>query len=161
MSLEYLSAHGATIPAIGLGTWALRGSECARVVADAIAAGYRHIDTAASYGNESAVGEGIRAAGIDRNELFITTKVPESSLAGAACQRSVEASLARLGLDRVDLVLIHWPNRRMSAADMIKPLGDVRRRNAGPMCETSNSPAWLRVQRCSFMTPSAYWTGMS
>jgi 2,5-diketo-D-gluconate reductase B len=127
MSLEYLSAHGATIPAIGLGTWALRGSECARVVADAIAAGYRHIDTAASYGNESAVGEGIRAAGIDRSELFITTKVPESSLAGAACQRSVEASLARLGLDRVDLVLIHWPNRRMSAADMIKPLGDVRR----------------------------------
>src|SRR5437588_11272352 len=98
---------------MGLGTWALRGPECTRVVAEAIAAGYRHIDTAASYGNETAVGEGIRAAGIDRGELFVTTKVPENSLADGACQRAVEASLARLGLDQVDLVLIHWPNRPM------------------------------------------------
>ena len=104
MSLEYLSAHGATIPAIGLGTWALRGSECARVVADAIAAGYRHIDTAASYGNESAVGEGIRAAGIDRSELFITTKVAESSLAGAACQRELIV-VAHAADDRGDFPL--------------------------------------------------------
>jgi diketogulonate reductase-like aldo/keto reductase len=127
-ALKYLSAHGANIPLIGLGTWALGGSECARVVAEAIALGYRHIDTAASYGNESAVGEGMRASGTDRDKLFVTTKVPESSLGDGGCQRAVEASLSRLGLDRVDLVLIHWPNRRMSAADMIKPLGEVEHR---------------------------------
>ena len=138
MPLQYVSAHGATIPAIGLGTWALRGAECARVVAEAIAAGYRHIDTAASYGNEEAVGAGIRASGIDRAELFLTTKVPESSLAEGACQRSVEASLGRLGLDHVDLILIHWPNRRMSAAEMIKPLVDVKRRGLARHIGLSN-----------------------
>jgi diketogulonate reductase-like aldo/keto reductase len=70
--------------------------------------------------------------------LFITTKVPESSLADGACQRSVEASLARLGLDQVDLVLIHWPNRRMSAADMMKPLCDVKRRGLARHIGVSN-----------------------
>jgi diketogulonate reductase-like aldo/keto reductase len=135
---QYVSAHGAAIPAIGLGTWALRGAECARVVAEAIASGYRHIDTAASYGNEEAVGAGIGASGIDRKELFVTTKVPEGSLAEGACQRSVEASLARLGLAQVDLVLIHWPNRRMSAAEMMQPLCAVKRQGLARHIGVSN-----------------------
>ncbi len=113
---------------IGLGTWALRGRECAETVAAALAAGYRHVDTAASYGNETEVGEGIRAAGVERSAVFVTTKVPESSLADGACQRAIEASLGRLGLDQVDLVLIHWPSRRMRTADMIRPLCDAKRR---------------------------------
>jgi diketogulonate reductase-like aldo/keto reductase len=116
----------------------LRGTECARVVAEAIGVGYRHIDTAAGYGNEGAVGEGIRSSGIDRGELFITTKVPESSLSDGACQRAVEGSLARLRLDQVDLVLIHWPNRRMSAAEMIGPLGEVKRRGLARHIGVSN-----------------------
>ena len=126
--MHSVSANGAEIPAIGLGTWTLRGDACARTVAEAIRAGYRHIDTAVDYGNEAAVGEGIRASGVPRDALFVTTKIPAESLADGDSQRCVEASLRRLGLDRVDLVLIHWPSRRLSVAETIRPLNDAKRR---------------------------------
>ena len=96
------------MPKLGLGTWALAGEECARVVATAIGLGYRHIDTAEMYGNEAAVGEGIRASGVPREQVFVTTKVWWENLAHP--DRALEASLARLGFDYVDLFLIHWPN---------------------------------------------------
>ena len=78
--MQVVSAHGATIPVLGFGTWDLSGAECARAVADAIKIGYRHIDTAAGYRNEDKVGEGIRAGGIPRKDLFITTKVARRTL---------------------------------------------------------------------------------
>lgn len=123
-----ISSHGASIPAIGLGTYSLTGEAGASAVAAAIQAGYRHIDTAISYGNETEVGEGIRNAGIAREEIFVTTKIPSDQLEESAVLRAVEGSLTRLKLDHVDLLLIHWPSQSKSAATTIRALGAAKRR---------------------------------
>jgi diketogulonate reductase-like aldo/keto reductase len=138
IEMQTVSSHGAEIPAIGLGTWNIRGEWGARVAAEALAVGYRHIDTAASYGNEEAIGDGVRASGVPREEIFIVTKIPRESLADGASQRSIEGSLRRLGFDYVDLALIHWPNMRMSIADQIAPLNDVKRRGLARHIGLSN-----------------------
>lgn len=104
-----LLASGHEMPAIGLGTWPLRGGDAERAVASAIDIGYRLIDTAAKYENEDAVGRGIRSSGVAREELFITTKLRGSDMAGGDARGGLERSLAGLGLDYVDLYLIHWP----------------------------------------------------
>src|SRR5947209_14703957 len=96
-----LSAGAARIPFIGLGTWELRGKTCARMVAEALRLGYRHIDTAEMYDNETSVGEGLRASGIAREELFITTKVWPAHFAAAALERAARDSVARLQLASV------------------------------------------------------------
>ena len=92
-----VEANGARIPAVGLGTYRLMGEDCARAVARAIEVGYRHIDTATAYDNEEAVGAGLKAAGISRDEVFVTTKVWYSDLAPGDLERSAEASLKQLG----------------------------------------------------------------
>jgi diketogulonate reductase-like aldo/keto reductase len=122
-----VNANGAEIPAIGLGTWQLRGEEGAAAVKSALEAGYRHIDTAAMYGNEEAVGEGLRASGVARDEVFVTTKVWPEDLAPADLRRSAEASLKRLGLSQVDLLLIHWPNAAIPLAGTIRALCEAKR----------------------------------
>src|SRR3989337_1131322 len=100
------------MPAIGFGTmeFPVRAAE---LVAHAIAGGYRHIDTARKYGTEEQVGEGIRASGVVRDELFITTKVTELDAREADFLRSAETSLRALGLDQVDLLLVHWPQPKV------------------------------------------------
>ncbi len=100
---------GNRIPQIGLGTWPLNNQEAASVVATAIKAGYRHIDTADRYGNESGVGEGIRNSGIPREEIFVTTKLDGTYQGSDRAIEGLDVSLRRLGLDYVDLLLIHWP----------------------------------------------------
>jgi 2,5-diketo-D-gluconate reductase A len=100
---------GNRIPQIGLGTWPLNDAEVAPVVATAIAAGYRHIDTAYRYGNERGVGQGIRDSGFPREELFVTTKLDGAFQGGDRAIAGLDESLRRLGLDYVDLLLIHWP----------------------------------------------------
>jgi diketogulonate reductase-like aldo/keto reductase len=110
MPIPTVEAGGASIPCLGFGTWAARDEECARAVAWALEAGYRHIDTAASYENEAAVGQGIRASGVARDDIFLTTKVRPADADDGPLQRSAEASLKKLGLDRVDLLLLHWPS---------------------------------------------------
>ena len=100
---------GRTIPQLGLGTWPLRGEDAAVAVSTAIELGYRHVDTAAKYENEDGVGEGIRRSGIDRGELFITTKLDGGYQGDDRAIAGLRASLDRLGLDYVDLLLIHWP----------------------------------------------------
>jgi 2,5-diketo-D-gluconate reductase B len=127
--MEYVEANGARIPALGLGTWDLHGAVCAEVVDQALRLGYRHIDTAEMYGNETEVGEGLRASGVAREEAFITTKVWPDHLAPAALERAAKASLARLRLADVDLLLIHWPNPRIPLADTIGAL--CRMKEAG------------------------------
>ena len=107
--MSTIAAKGLKLPLVGLGTWALRGKECARLVEQAIRAGYRHIDTAQMYENEAAVGEGVRASG-HRNDVIITTKVAPTALAPHDLERSVKESLAKLRVDFIDLLLIHWPN---------------------------------------------------
>lgn len=103
-------AHGAEIPAIGLGTWPLRGAEGAAAVRTAIEAGYRLIDTAENYGNEDAVGQGVRDSGIAREQVFLTTKFNRKWHSTDGARQAAEASLRRLGVDYLDLLLIHWPN---------------------------------------------------
>lgn len=103
-------ANGVEIPCIGYGTWQTPdGETTANCVRDAIAAGYRHIDTAFAYGNEKSVGEGIRLSGVKREELFVTTKHWVTERGYEKTVAAVENSLSLLGLDYVDLYLVHWP----------------------------------------------------
>jgi 2,5-diketo-D-gluconate reductase A len=99
-----------SIPQVGLGVWQTPPETTGMAVATAISAGYRHIDTAAAYGNETGVGEGIRSSGIARDELFITTKLWNDAQGFDSTLRACDESLRRLGLDHVDLYLIHWPS---------------------------------------------------
>ena len=107
----YKLSNGVGIPCIGFGTWQTPDGDVAvRSVAAAIEAGYRHIDTAQAYGNEESVGKGIRESGIDRKDLFITTKLWNSNHSYKLTMRTFEESVNKLGLDYLDLFLIHWPN---------------------------------------------------
>jgi diketogulonate reductase-like aldo/keto reductase len=125
--METVEANGARIPIIGLGTWELRGRACVELVSEALKLGYRHIDTAAAYGNEEEVGEGLRASGIRREEVHVTTKVWLDKLRAADFQRSAEASRKRLGVDQIDLLLIHWPNPSVPLEETIGALNKAKR----------------------------------
>lgn len=100
---------GATIPQLGFGVFQVDPDETERIVADALEVGYRHIDTAAIYGNEEGVGRAIAKSGIPRDELFITTKLWNSDQGTESAHAAIDTSLEKLGLDYVDLYLIHWP----------------------------------------------------
>jgi len=100
---------GHTIPQLGFGVYRVDPDETERIVSDALEVGYRHIDTAALYGNEYGVGRAIEASGIPRDELFITTKLWNSDQGEQQTRDAFDLSLEKLGLDRVDLYLIHWP----------------------------------------------------
>lgn len=126
--MQTVSANGAEIPVLGLGTWTLKGEDCARMVGAALAAGYRHIDTAIMYDNEAAVGEGLRAGGVARDEIFLTSKVWPTDIGEGDLERAAEASLDRLGVDALDLLLIHWPNREIPLSGSIRALNRVRER---------------------------------
>ena len=114
--MQVVEAHGARIPLIGLGTWDLRGRTCARLVEQALRLGYRHVDTAEMYDNEREVGEGLRASGVKREEVFVTTKIWPSHFAPRELERSAKDSLVRLRLSEVDLLLLHWPNPQSRSA---------------------------------------------
>jgi 2,5-diketo-D-gluconate reductase B len=122
-----VEAHGARIPLLGLGTWNLRGRACARIVAEALRLGYRHVDTAEMYDNEREVGEGLRASGVAGEEVFITTKVWPSHFGARELERSAKDSLARLRLSEVDLLLLHWPNPQIPLAETLGALCKVKR----------------------------------
>jgi 2,5-diketo-D-gluconate reductase B len=124
---QAVEASGARIPLIGLGTWDLRGRTCAKMVDEAMRLGYRHIDTAAMYGNEEAVGEGLRASGVPRDDVFITTKVWSSDLRARDFERSARESIKKLKLPSVDLLLIHWPNPSIPLKETIGALCKMKR----------------------------------
>lgn len=124
--MQAVEAKGFKIPLVGLGTWMLRGRDCARLVEQAIRMGYRHIDTAQMYDNERAVGEGVRASG-KRAEVVVTTKVQPGSLAPHDLERSVKESLAHLRLDVIDLLLIHWPNPRVPLSETLGAMAKMKR----------------------------------
>jgi diketogulonate reductase-like aldo/keto reductase len=141
-----VAAGEARIPVLGLGTWAMRGEECAKAVVDALKIGYRHIDTAAMYGNEREVGQGLRDAGMKRDDIFVTTKVWSSDIGAGDLQRSAEASLSRLQILIVDLLLIHWPNPSIPLKDSIAALCDAKRRGLTRHIGVSNFPVDLLRQ---------------
>ena len=129
--MNVVEANGAKIPAIGLGTMTLKGEVCVEAVKTALRLGYRHVDTAERYGNETEVGEGLRqgipAAGLKREDVFVTTKVYQDKLAGADFQRSFDESLQKLKLPWVDLLLIHWPNPNVPLAETLGVLCKAKR----------------------------------
>ncbi len=105
---------GVEMPLLGFGTWQIRGHAAYEAVRDALEAGYRHLDTATMYGNEAEVGRALKDSGVPRDEVFLTTKLPPER-AGRE-RATLDASLRALGVDAVDLWLIHWPPRRKSVA---------------------------------------------
>jgi 2,5-diketo-D-gluconate reductase B len=117
----------ARIPLIGLGTWDLRGQTCVRMVEQALRLSYRHVDTAEMYDNEREAGEGLRASGIKRDDVFITTKVWPSHFAPRDLERSAKESLSRLRLSDVDLLLLHWPNPQIPLQETLAALCKVKR----------------------------------
>lgn len=106
---NYTLSNGVKIPKIGLGTWLIPDGEAAQAVRDAVAMGYRHIDTAQAYGNERGVGEGVRTCGVPREEIFITSKVAAEHKTYKSAAKSIDESLAKLGMDYIDLMIIHCP----------------------------------------------------
>lgn len=107
---EHIMRDGRAIPAIGYGTYPMSDAEAEVNVAEAVMRGYRLIDTAARYQNEAGVGRGVRGSGVDREEIFVTSKLPGSAHGYQQTLQACEQSLERLGMDYLDLYLIHWPN---------------------------------------------------
>lgn len=105
----YILSNGVEIPKLGLGTWFIPDSQAADAVKTAAAVGYRHFDTAQAYGNERGVGEGIRICGLPREQLFVTSKVAAEHKDYASAARSIDETLAKMGLDYLDMMLIHSP----------------------------------------------------
>jgi len=133
---QKLSKSGTDIPSLGLGTWDLKKSECSRVVSEALDLGYRHIDAAAMYENESEVGTGIIDSRVDRAELFLATKINTLSWTPSGGQgpqlqnkniiKSLEKSLEDLKTDYVDLLLIHWPKFETNLGDMLEIMYEIK-----------------------------------
>lgn len=120
--MEYVETRGVRVPALGFGTWQLRGQGCRDGVADALEIGYRHIDTARQYGNEAEVGRALADRGVDRDEVFLVTKIDVGSLDRASVERETEASLHELGTDHIDLLLIHHPSDEVSLAETLEAM---------------------------------------
>lgn len=138
-----VAAGGALIPPLGLGTWQCSGEAATQSVLWALDAGYRHIDTAARYGNEEAIGLAFLDADVDREDLFVTTKVWCTDLAAPSLLSSTERSLRLLGLDYVDLLLVHWPNQSVPLAETIRALCSARRSGLTRHIGVANFPAGL------------------
>lgn len=124
--MHQISVKGVTVPALGFGTWALSGNAAYQATRMALDLGYRHIDTAQIYGNEAEIGRAIRDSGIARGEIFLTTKIAPSNLHAGDVRRSHDESLKRLGLDQVDLLLIHWPNAQTPLGETLDALATLR-----------------------------------
>ena len=124
--MEAITVKNVTVPALGFGTWALSGNAAYQVTRMVLDLGYRHLDTAQIYGNEAEIGRAIRDSGIPRAEIFLTTKIAPGNLRKADVRRSHEESLKRLGLDQVDLLLIHWPNAGIPLGETLEALSALR-----------------------------------
>jgi 2,5-diketo-D-gluconate reductase B len=149
---ESTPANGANIPLLGLGTWDIRGDVCKRIVEQALRLGYRHVDTAQAYENEREVGEGIRNSGVPRDQIHVTTKVWWTQLAPADLLRSTRESLARLKLEYVDLLLIHWPNSSVPLDQTIAALCKAKRDGMTKHVGISNFPTALVDQAVQYST---------
>ncbi len=125
-------ANGVEIPVLGLGTWFIDDADAAQAVRDAVEIGYRHVDTAQAYGNERGVGEGVRSAAVPREQIFVTTKLAAEVKDHDAAAAAIDESLERMGLDHLDLMLIHSP----------EPWADFR----GGSYDEGNLAAWTALE---------------
>lgn len=148
-----ITAHGAVIPVVGYGTMQYPEPERAvDLITYAIQSGYRHIDTARKYGSEQWVGEAIRGAGVARHELWVTTKVTEENAKADDFARSLDTSLKTLGLDYVDLLLIHWPQPRVPLEETLGALARAKQEGLARHIGVSNFTVALideAVAKCS------------
>ncbi|MEX0887529.1 MAG: aldo/keto reductase [Phycisphaeraceae bacterium] len=128
----YVNVQQEQVPALGFGTWQLTGQACVNAVADALAIGYRHIDTAQGYDNEVEVGRGMRGGDVERDAVFLTTKVWRDRFTRDKLPPSVDDSLGKLGTDYIDLLLLHWPSadvpleETLDAMRLVQDQGKVR-----------------------------------
>ena len=141
--MEYVEAYGARVPAVGLGTWQLTGRECYETVSTALDLGYRHVDTAQLYDNEQEVGRAIADSEVDRDAVFLTTKVSPRNAGYDDLIESTEASLERLGTAYVDLLLLHWPNPLVSLDSTMAAMDDLVDRGLVSHVGVSNFPRVL------------------
>jgi diketogulonate reductase-like aldo/keto reductase len=135
--------QGEVIPALGFGTFEITGPAGEAAIRTAIDLGYRQIDTAIRYGNEAEVGRAIRASGVPRGELFVTTKIWFNDLAPETVHRRVDESLDRLGLDQVDLLLVHWPAKDVPLAETLAAFAEEKRKGRTRLIGVSNFPVAL------------------
>ena len=142
-SLFHKKIRNQHVPALGFGTYELKGLDCLKAVVKAIETGYRHVDTARAYGNEVDVGEGLEKSGLDREDLFLTTKVWHDSLRPKDMQSQVAQSLELLQTDYLDLLLIHWPNPGIPLEESIGALKDLQEEGRIRHYGVSNFPPSL------------------
>ena len=126
---RYLKIEDQDIPLLGLGTYGMTGTSGIRDMVDALEIGYRHLDTAQMYNNEKEVGEAVSQSGIERKEVFITTKISSRNLDPGSVDESVRRSIEKLGTDYADLLLIHWPTPEMDLENVLEVM--VRLRDEG------------------------------
>lgn len=138
--MDTLTVRNTHIPAIGFGTWELRGKVAHQSVEVALEAGYRHIDTAQMYENEAEVGAAIQASGVTREELFLTTKIWRNRLAHDEALRSVDESIDRLGVDYVDLLLVHWPDPAIPLEETLSAMQKACEQGLAENIGVSNFP---------------------
>ena len=141
--MDAITTGGLHMPRLGLGTFRMQGAVCQSAVESALALGYRHIDTAQMYGNEEAVGAALRAAGVPRGEVHVTTKVWWENLAPDAMRRACDESLRKLGLEHVDLYMIHWPARGMDLRASVETLMALREEGRTRVIGVCNFPLVL------------------
>ena len=143
-----LTVHGVTVPALGFGTWRLKGDVCYQMVLAALEIGYRHVDTAQLYFNETEVGRALRDAQLPREKIFLTTKLAFNRLAHDDVIASTEDSLKKLGLDYVDLLLIHWPSETVPLAETLNAMAELHAQGKVRNIGLSNFPSALVKQAC-------------
>jgi diketogulonate reductase-like aldo/keto reductase len=150
-SLTFSRESGA-IPMIGFGTSPMTGGLSPETVLAALKAGYRHIDTARKYGTERAVGDAMRASGVPRQDIFLTTKVSHENLRADAFAKSLDESLAALKVDYVDLLLVHWPNPDIALAETMAALAKAKRQGLARHIGVANFNTTLLDQAVKLCT---------
>lgn len=150
--MQYVDAHGAHIPQIGLGTMTLKDDVCVQAVKAALNMGYTHLDTAAFYGNEVEVGAGLRASSVKRDKVFITTKVRENNLLPENFNKSLDQSLTNLQLPFVDLLLIHWNNKDIPFSVSIPALCAAKKDGRAKHVGVANFTTKMLDEACAVTT---------
>ena len=140
--MEYQNVKGEKVPSLGLGTYRLGGEDCVRAVGLALSMGYRHVDTAQMYGNEAEVGRGIEESGVDRDDIFLTTKVWPNDFRHDRVIRRTHESIEKLRTDHVDLLLMHWPGDGVPLEETLGAMRELQEEGAVKHIGVSNfSPA--------------------
>ena len=145
-TIETIEVQGTSVPRLGFGTWQIEGSEATEAVRDALEIGYRQIDTARAYENEAEVGEGLAQSGVDRGEIFLTTKVFPGDFEPDALKAAAEDSLRSLKTDYLDLLLLHWPDDSVPLERTLQALVELQEAGRIRHLGVSNFPAGLLAE---------------